>query len=192
MPAPEVEQSPELGVAPGAEAPENPEQDIPASTPDADEPTVEKPESAGEDTLPQGEQAETTLETEQNTTTPSTEEVAPAEEEEVAAPTETDTTPLTVTESVYRLDVMGWNLAEDPETVLNGQYDLVYAGLGKPTDFEGKDMNGKVAFIQRGELAFVDKIANAKAAGAIAVIVYNNIPGPIGVSLGMILNLSLP
>lgn len=184
LPAPEVEQSPELGVAPGAEAPEIPEQDIPASAPDEEEPTVEKPESAGEDTLPQGEQAETTLETEQNTTTPSTEEAAPAEEEEVAAPTETGTTPLTVTESVYRLDVMGWNLAEDPETVLNGQYDLVYAGLGKPTDFEGKDMNGKVAFIQRGELAFVDKIANAKAAGAIAVIVYNNIPGPIGVSLG--------
>ncbi|WP_337034608.1 S8 family serine peptidase [Paenibacillus illinoisensis] len=179
-PAPEVEQSPELGVAPGAEAPENPEQDIPASTPDAEEPNVEKPESAG-DTLPQ---AETTLETEQDTTNPSTEEVAPVEEEETAASTETDATPLTVTESVYRLDVMGWNLAEDPETVLSGQYDLVYAGLGKPTDFEGKDMNGKVAFIQRGELAFVDKIANAKAAGAIAVIVYNNIPGPIGVSLG--------
>lgn len=184
MPAPEVEQSPELGVAPGTEAPENLEEDIPASTPDAKEPTVEKPESAGEDASPQVEQTEITLETTQDTISPITEEAAPAEEEEVQAPIETDTNPLTVTESVYRLDVMGWNLAEDPETVLDGQYDLVYAGLGKPTDFEGKDMNGKVAFIQRGELAFVDKIANAKAAGAIAVIVYNNIPGPIGVSLG--------
>ncbi|WP_275440347.1 S8 family serine peptidase [Paenibacillus sp. ACRRY] len=189
LPAPEIEQSPELGVAPGTEAQETPEQetpeqDIPASTPDEEEPTVEKPESAGEDTLPQVEQAEIASETTQDTTIAITEEAAPTEEEEVAAPTETNSNPLTVTESVYRLDVMGWNLAEDPETVLNGQYDLVYSGLGKPTDFEGKDMNGKVAFIQRGELAFVDKIANAKAAGAIAVIVYNNIPGPVGVSLG--------
>ena len=79
---------------------------------------------------------------------------------------------------------MGWSLSADPETVLTGKYELEYAALGKPTDFEGKDFTGKVALIQRGEIAFVEKIANAKAAGALAVIVYNNIPGPIGVSLG--------
>ncbi|SCY64029.1 Serine protease, subtilisin family [Paenibacillus polysaccharolyticus] len=95
-----------------------------------------------------------------------------------------EVTSLSVTESVYRLDVMGWSLAADPEAVLTGRYDVKFAALGKPADFEGKDFTGKVALIQRGELAFVEKIANAKAAGAVAVIVYNNIPGPIGVSLG--------
>ncbi|CAI6082901.1 hypothetical protein PAECIP112173_03719 [Paenibacillus sp. JJ-100] len=101
-----------------------------------------------------------------------------------AIPAEVEQTPLAVTESVYRLDVMGWSLAADPETVLTDRYDVEYAALGKPADFEGKDFTGKVALIQRGELAFVEKVANAKAAGAVAVIVYNNIPGPIGVSLG--------
>ncbi|NUU74504.1 S8 family serine peptidase [Paenibacillus xylanilyticus] len=191
QPVPEVEQLPELGIAPETEAPEIPEQGVPVTNPDdssADAPEAdvisEESASPGEGALPVEEQAEAETVTSQDATDPSTEEVTPVEEEETVAPTVTQPNPLTVTESVYRLDVMGWNLSADPEDVLTGQYELEFAGLGKPTDFEGKDFAGKVAFVQRGELAFVEKVANAKAAGAVAVIVYNNLPGPIGLSLG--------
>jgi len=41
-------------------------------------------------------------------------------------------------------------------------------------DFAGLDLDGKVALIQRGGCAFVDKWANAEAAGAAAVIIFND------------------
>ena len=41
-------------------------------------------------------------------------------------------------------------------------------------DFDGLDLDGKVALIQRGGCAFVDKWANAEAAGAAAVIIFND------------------
>lgn len=52
--------------------------------------------------------------------------------------------------------------------------EVVYCGLGKVEEIEGKDLNGKVALIERGEIAFTEKTLNAQAAGAVAVIVYNN------------------
>jgi hypothetical protein len=55
--------------------------------------------------------------------------------------------------------------------------EMVYVGLGRPEDYEGLDLRGKVALIQRGQLTFVDKIANARNAGAAAAIIYNNVPG---------------
>ncbi|MDQ0207754.1 S8 family serine peptidase [Alkalicoccobacillus murimartini] len=58
-----------------------------------------------------------------------------------------------------------------------GEYGIVYAGLGSVSEFDQVDAEGKVALVARGELAFVDKIANAKAAGAEAIIIYNNIAG---------------
>jgi len=54
---------------------------------------------------------------------------------------------------------------------------LVFAGLGKPTDFTGIDVHGKFALIQRGEIAFKDKVDNAIAAGAAGVVIYNNAAG---------------
>ncbi|HWU42549.1 MAG TPA: S8 family serine peptidase, partial [Bdellovibrio sp.] len=62
--------------------------------------------------------------------------------------------------------------------VLNGESNvLVEAGLGKPEDFNGKDVKGKYALISRGEISFGDKIKNAMAAGATGAIIYNNAPG---------------
>lgn len=196
QPVPEVEPSPELGTAPGTNTPEVPAQGEPSTTPE---------DAVGEAALSESEQGGVSSETPADAASPTAEnnesedptqpaspsapiepspEIAPAKEEPAIAPTKTEQSPLAVTESVYRLDVMGWSLSADPESVLTDQYGLEFAGLGKPTDFEGKDFTGKVAFVQRGELAFVEKVANAKAAGAVAIIVYNNIPGPIGVSLG--------
>ncbi|MDU1411954.1 MAG: cell wall-binding repeat-containing protein [Clostridium sp.] len=59
-------------------------------------------------------------------------------------------------------------------TVLkNKDLQVVECGLGKPEDFK-TSVSGKVALIQRGALSFTEKINNATAKGAIAVIIYNN------------------
>ena len=58
--------------------------------------------------------------------------------------------------------------------VVEGQ--LVDAGIGRPQDFPA-DTAGKIALILRGVLFFSDMVANAEAAGALGVIVYNDEPG---------------
>lgn len=68
---------------------------------------------------------------------------------------------------------------------LNGTYEYVDCGVGATTDFTDKALSGKVALIQRageenGEiLTFAQKEANAKAAGAKAVIIYDNVEGDL-------------
>ncbi|GAA0317192.1 hypothetical protein GCM10008967_04690 [Bacillus carboniphilus] len=61
-------------------------------------------------------------------------------------------------------------------------YELVHAGLGYPADFEGKDLEGKFALIQRGDIGFVDKALNAQNAGAAGVIIYNNTDGTVSMA----------
>lgn len=61
----------------------------------------------------------------------------------------------------------------DPVGVLNGAYELVDCGFGNPSDFENKDLKGKIALIQRGAITFVEKKLNAQSAGAAGVIIYN-------------------
>jgi len=62
--------------------------------------------------------------------------------------------------------------------------DLLAAGIGRPQDFPAEGMSGQVALVERGELTFSDKVANAAAAGATAAIVYNNESGPFRGDLG--------
>ncbi|MFD1174955.1 S8 family serine peptidase [Paenibacillus puldeungensis] len=59
---------------------------------------------------------------------------------------------------------------------LTDSYPLVDVGLGKPADYAGKDLTGKIAFIKRGEISFADKAKNVMASGAAGAIVYNNAP----------------
>jgi subtilisin family serine protease len=54
---------------------------------------------------------------------------------------------------------------------------VLYAGLGRPENFSGKDFRGKFALIQRGEITFVEKVKNALAANAAGVVFFNNQPG---------------
>lgn len=73
---------------------------------------------------------------------------------------------------------------EHEPTSLTGEYEYVDCGLGidgvdddgKPMeqrDFEGKELKGKIALIQRGVITFSLKIQNAAKHGAIATIIYN-------------------
>ncbi|WP_318618207.1 S8 family serine peptidase [Sporosarcina sp. YIM B06819] len=88
------------------------------------------------------------------------------------------------------IKLMGVKFGESLEDALKGEFDVVaIPNVGTPKDFTGIDVKGKVALISRGDIAFVDKIANAKAAGAKAALIHNsptgtNSPGPADVFLG--------
>ncbi|MER2113670.1 MAG: S8 family serine peptidase, partial [Solibacillus isronensis] len=89
-----------------------------------------------------------------------------------------------------QLPLMGTTFGKNLSTQLQGEFDLVaIPGNGEVKDFEGIDVEGKVALISRGNIAFVDKIANAKANGAVATIIHNfaggtNAPNISGTFLG--------
>lgn len=55
---------------------------------------------------------------------------------------------------------------------------LVYAGLGSPDNLGQARAEGKIALVERGETLYREKVAYAERAGALAVIIYNNRPGP--------------
>ena len=50
---------------------------------------------------------------------------------------------------------------------------VAVGGVGTPEDVAAVDVRGKIALVQRGTLRFAEKVANAAAAGAVGVIVYN-------------------
>ncbi len=65
--------------------------------------------------------------------------------------------------------------------------ELKYAvvpGYGTAEDYEGIDVSGKVALVQRGGgMYYEQKERNAYAHGAIAMLVYNNVPGMLYMSI---------
>lgn len=75
------------------------------------------------------------------------------------------------------LTVQGFALDGSASGVARGR--LISAGIGRPEDFPAGGAAGAIVLVQRGELTFTDKVANATAAGAVGVIVYNNAPGGI-------------
>jgi len=46
------------------------------------------------------------------------------------------------------------------------------------------EVSGNIALISRGTCAFAQKSLNAKAAGAVAAVIYNNVPGELSGTLG--------
>jgi aminopeptidase YwaD len=52
--------------------------------------------------------------------------------------------------------------------------ELMDAGLGRDGDWVPGALAGRVALVERGEITFSDKVANVAAAGATAVIIFNN------------------
>ena len=70
----------------------------------------------------------------------------------------------------------------------NEKFELEYVtipGVGLEVNYLNLgDLSGKVALVQRGDNTFEEKARNAKAAGAVACIIYNNIEGEILMSMG--------
>lgn len=60
---------------------------------------------------------------------------------------------------------------------------LVDCGIGQPGDFPAS-VSGNIALIQRGTLTFAEKVTNAMNAGAVAVVIYNNVAGAFSGTLG--------
>lgn len=75
----------------------------------------------------------------------------------------------------YQFHVFAWQIKQENfrETIGTAPLPVVYANLGSPQDFAKVDVDGKIALVSRGTLPFVDKIANAKKAGAVAVVIFN-------------------
>ncbi|MCY3920184.1 MAG: M28 family peptidase [Chloroflexi bacterium] len=61
---------------------------------------------------------------------------------------------------------------------------VVVPGMGTAEDFAQVDAAGAVVLIERGEIFFRDKVANAAAAGAVGAIIFNNEAGPFSGTLG--------
>lgn len=68
------------------------------------------------------------------------------------------------------------NQGEDLEFVVIG-------GNGDAGDYARLDLSGKVAVVSRGIISFQEKQAAAKAAGARALVVYNNVPGSFSMAI---------
>ena len=65
-------------------------------------------------------------------------------------------------------------------TTLAGEQTYVMVpGVGEEADYEGLDVNGKIAVISRGVTNFTDKQALAAGHGAIGCIIYNNAAGDL-------------
>lgn len=68
---------------------------------------------------------------------------------------------------------------------LSGEFEYVDCGYGSSNDFADKNLRNKIALIERGGeenneiLTFLQKETNAKNAGAIAAIIYDNVDGSL-------------
>lgn len=82
--------------------------------------------------------------------------------------------------------VQGFPSEEELLALNEREFELVNVGFGAPADFAGKDLTGKIALISRGAgIAFVDKATEAKKAGAVGAILYNNVAGSMPLIPGM-------
>ena len=57
-------------------------------------------------------------------------------------------------------------------------------GFGDRVNYSGIDVKGKVALVSRGDITFEEKVQFAQEAGAIAVLIYNNVYGDITMTIG--------
>ncbi|MGN7765249.1 S8 family serine peptidase [Paenibacillus sp. 22594] len=78
-------------------------------------------------------------------------------------------------ETYYPFHMMAFELAKTDFASIIGTKPVrvVYADLGADEDYPKEDISGSIVLISRGDLAFTDKIANAKAHGAKALVIFN-------------------
>ena len=77
-------------------------------------------------------------------------------------------------------EMLGIN-AENPVKEL--EYVTV-PGNGYAVNYTGVDVKGKIALVRRGDITFEEKVRHAYEAGAIGVIIYNNVVGKIVMTIG--------
>lgn len=61
---------------------------------------------------------------------------------------------------------------------------VLVPNVGRTSDFEQVSVRGAVAVVERGEIRFVEKARNAAVAGAVGLVIVNNIPGNFSGALG--------
>ncbi|MGG0175588.1 S8 family serine peptidase [Gottfriedia acidiceleris] len=85
-----------------------------------------------------------------------------------------------------KMQLMTKKWTDDFGSISGKSFDIVNVGLGGPNDYTGKDVNGKIAFIQRGTYALIEKMEYARDHGAAGAIIYNSNPneGQISIFLG--------
>ncbi len=76
-------------------------------------------------------------------------------------------------------------LGKDSDETVTLEYVLV-PGVGNPSDYNGIDVKDKIALVRRGSNTFEEKAKAAAAAGAKALIVYNNTSGDIRMNVGIV------
>jgi minor extracellular serine protease Vpr len=79
-----------------------------------------------------------------------------------------------------------------PPAPTSGTEEIVYIGQACNTDPLLDDPAGKVALAVRGVCAFSEKALNAIDAGAVAVVIHNNVPGIVSGTLGAPLGNDIP
>lgn len=87
-----------------------------------------------------------------------------------------------------------FKVAEEKGVALNGDGSLtlkyvLVGGVGNPINYNSTVRralsDGKtIALVKRGDITFAEKVQNAMANGAMAVVIYNNLSGTIRMSLG--------
>ena len=74
----------------------------------------------------------------------------------------------------YNLRQLTKNYKDDLATLKDKKIQLVDVGLGDPNGYAGKDVKGKIVFMNRGVYTLDSKVAYAKAQGAAGVIMAND------------------
>ncbi len=88
------------------------------------------------------------------------------------------------------LEGIPYNTSNGPAAVGNIDAGIQYAGVVDAANFEGcsafpaMSFDGLVALMSRGSCAFADKVVNAQDAGAVAVVIHNNVPGGLNMNVG--------
>ncbi|MEG0307578.1 MAG: S8 family serine peptidase, partial [Clostridium sp.] len=70
------------------------------------------------------------------------------------------------------------------EDFTNIEHEVVYGGLGFEYELANVDAKGKILVLDRGYLSFGEKFAVAKKAGAIGLVIANNVPGEMNLYFG--------
>ncbi|MEG2290628.1 MAG: S8 family serine peptidase, partial [Clostridium sp.] len=70
------------------------------------------------------------------------------------------------------------------EDFTNNEYEVVYGGFGFENELLNVNAKGKILILDRGYLSFGAKFEAAKKAGAIGLIIANNVPGEMNLYFG--------